>query len=182
MAPADATAGLVVGDASVQTALLDGRNRVCARARLPAAGSLRASCSAALSALAGELRQPLPATTRVTLGSGRITSALVHRRGLARVATLRIGGPLTGAVPPLWTWPAGLRTAVSAGTAIVGGGAEYDGRRQAPLDRDAVLRFLGEVSDAADAIAIVGVFSPISSEDELAVAELVGRELGPAIP
>jgi N-methylhydantoinase A/oxoprolinase/acetone carboxylase beta subunit len=182
MAPADATAGLVVGDASVQTALLDGRNRVRARARLPAAGSLRASCSAALSALAGELRQPLPATTRVTLGSGWITSALVHRRGLARVATLRIGGPLTGAVPPLWTWPAGLRAAVSAGTAIVGGGAEYDGRRQAPLDRDAVLRFLGEVGDGADAIAVVGVFSPVSPEDELAVADLVGRELGPAIP
>jgi hydantoinase/oxoprolinase-like protein len=182
MAPADATAGLVVGDASVQTALLDGRNRVRARARLPATTSLHASCSAAFSALAGELRQPLPATTRVTLGSGWITSALVHRRGLARVATLRIGGPLTGAVPPLWTWPTDLRTAVSAGTTIVGGGAEYDGRRQAPLDRDAVQRFLGEVADTADAIAIVGVFSPVSSEDELAVADLVGRELGPAVP
>ncbi len=182
MRAADASAGLVVGDTNVQTVLLDGRNRVRAGARLPAAGSLRASCSAALSALAGELEQPLPATTRVTLGSGWITSALVQRRGLARVATLRIGGPLTGAVPPLWTWPAGLRTAVSAGTAIVGGGAEYDGRRQAPLDRDAVLRFLGEVGDAADAIAIVGVFSPVSSEDELAVADLVGRELGPAVP
>jgi hypothetical protein len=182
MPAADATAGLLVGDASVQAVLIDGRNRLRACTCLPAAGSLRESCSTALDALADEHRRSLPATTRVTLGSTWITSALVHQRGLARVATLRIGGPLTGAIPPLWTWPAGLRAAVSAGTAIVDGGAEYDGRRQAPLDRDAVLRFLNEIGDAAEAIAIVGVFSPIAAEDELAVADLVRRELGPAVP
>ncbi len=38
------------------------------------------------------------------------------------------------------------------------------------------------MGDGADAIAIVGVFSPVPSEDELAVADLVGRELGPAVP
>jgi hypothetical protein len=182
MAPAEATAGLLVDGTTVQAVLLDGRNRLRARTRFAASGSLRESCSVALDALAAEDGRPLPATTRVTLGSDAITAALARRRGLARVATLRVGGPLTGAIPPLWTWPPGLRAAVSAGTAIVGGGAEYDGRRQARLDREAVLRFLDDVRETAHAVAVVGVFSPVAAEDELAVCGLVRRELGAAVP
>jgi hypothetical protein len=117
----------------------------------------------------------------VTLGSDWITSALDERRGLARVAVLRIGGPLTTAVPPLWTWPADLRAAVCAGSAIVAGGAEYDGRRPAPLDAEAVRRFLAEVAPVAEAVAIVGVFSPLAPEDELAAADLVRAELGRSV-
>src|SRR6202007_317981 len=68
------------------------------------------------------------------------------------------------------------------GAPMFGGGAEYDGRRSAPLDVEAVLRFLDAVADAAEAVAIVGVFSPIAAEDDLVFAELVHRELGRAVP
>jgi N-methylhydantoinase A/oxoprolinase/acetone carboxylase beta subunit len=69
---------------------------------------------------------------------------------------------------------------VSAGEVIVPGGAEYDGRPAAPLDEEAIARFLGEVAGDADAIAITSVFSPVAPEQELAAAEIVRRELGPS--
>jgi hypothetical protein len=179
MSPSEGSAGLLVGEASAQAVLLDPRNRLRARARVaPVADGLAATCAAALDALAEDLGRPLPAATRVTLGTHAITDALAARRELARVAVVRVGGPLTGAVPPLWTWPRDLRAAVVAGDAIVAGGAEYDGRRPTPLDVDAVRRFLDGVRGTVDAVAVVGVFAPISAEDELRVAEVVRHELG----
>lgn len=182
MAPVEAVAGVLSADTGVEAVLLNARRRVCASARSPSSASPCAGCAGALDALSDDLGRPLPAATRVTLGSDWVAKALREQRGLTRVALIRVGGPLTGAVPPLWTWPAALRGAVSAGAAIVDGGAEYDGRSAMPLDVEAVLRFLDAVSEVAEAVAIVGVFSPIAADDELAVAELVHRELGPAVP
>jgi N-methylhydantoinase A/oxoprolinase/acetone carboxylase beta subunit len=182
MPRADASAGLVVGEMDVDAVLLDGQERLRARAHCPVGPSLRASCVAALDALADDHGRALPTATRVTLGTGAMSAALRAAEKLSRVAVLRIGGPLTGAVPPLWTWPPDLRAAVSVGEAIVAGGAEYDGRRATPLDVEAVVRFLDGLDDAADTVAITSVFSPIAAEDELVAAELVLRELGPAVP
>jgi hypothetical protein len=181
MPAVEAVAGLLVGETGVEAVLLDARHRRCASARSHAAATPRAGCAGALDALAADLGRPLPAATRVTLGSDWVATALRTRRGLTRVAVIRAGGPLTGAVPPLWTWPPALRDAISAGAATVDGGAEYNGRRAVPLDVEAVLRFLDTVADAAEAVAIVGVFSPLAADDELAVGELVRRELGRAV-
>jgi N-methylhydantoinase A/oxoprolinase/acetone carboxylase beta subunit len=182
MAAVEAFAGVLAGETGAEAVLLDARHRLRASTRAGAGAGPCGSCAEALDALAGDLGRPLPAATRVTLGSDWVATALRRRRDLTRVAVIRAGGPLTGAVPPLWTWPPALRDAISTGAAIVDGGAEYDGRRAVPLDVEAVLRFLDAVADAAEAVAIVGVFSPIAADDELAVAELVHRELGRAVP
>ncbi len=47
-----------------------------------------------------------------------------------------------------------------------------------PLDTDAIARFLGEVGETADGVAITSVFAPVSARHELVAAELVKRELG----
>jgi N-methylhydantoinase A/oxoprolinase/acetone carboxylase beta subunit len=182
MAAVEAFAGVLAGETGAEAVLLDARRRLRASARTEAIVGPCGSCGKVLDALAGDLGRPLPAATRVTLGSDWVATALHERRDLTRVAVIRAGGPLTGAVPPLWTWPPALRDATSTGAAIVDGGAEYDGRRAVPLDVEAVVRFLDAVADATEAVAIVGVFSPIAADDELAVAELVHRELGRAVP
>ena len=69
---------------------------------------------------------------------------------------------------------------MSAGEAVVRGGAEYDGRAAAALDEDEIARFLGEVWRHGEAVAITSVFSPVAPDQELAAAELVRRELGTA--
>ena len=112
------------------------------------------------------------------LGTTHATNAVLERRRLQRVAVLRIGAPATRSMPPLLTWPDDLRGAVSAGEAIVGGGIEFDGRELAPFDADAAARFLERVRDSVEAVAVAGVFSPVSPTHELAARELAREVLG----
>src|SRR4051794_36703435 len=118
--------------------------------------------------------------TRATPGPASAFEAIANPTALTRVAVVRIGGPLTLAVPPLTTWPVDLRAAVSAGERVVGGGADYDGRAAAPLDEDGLARFLATVGPSAEAVAIAGVFSPVAPDQELLAAEIVRRERGAA--
>ena len=116
---------------------------------------------------------------RVMLGSTHGINAVLERKGLARVAVLRLGGPATESVPPLISWPRGLREAVVADMEILPGGYYVEGRPIRQLDRARVRAFLERNADRIDAVAVTGVFSPAYREQELEVAELV-HELLPS--
>jgi len=112
------------------------------------------------------------------LGTTHATNAVLERRNLRRVAVLRIGGPATYSIRPMFGWPRDLVDAVSVGAEIVDGGIEFDGQDLSPLDTDAIARFLGRVGDKADGVVITSVFAPVSARHELLAAEVVKRELG----
>jgi N-methylhydantoinase A/oxoprolinase/acetone carboxylase beta subunit len=171
--------GIGMGERHVDAVAMDRRGRLHAKAKVRATASPRDDLGAAVRAVIANGSLDPRRIERVMLVGHRQTS-LSEWPGLTRVAALRIGSPLTRALPPLSGWPTELRTRVSAGEAIVPGGAEYDGRPAAALDEEAIARFLGEVAGDADAIAITGVFSPVAPEQELAAAEIVRRELGPS--
>jgi N-methylhydantoinase A/oxoprolinase/acetone carboxylase beta subunit len=116
------------------------------------------------------------------LGTAHVFEDVAAVGGVRKVAVVRIGGPLTTSVPPLATWPPALRTAVSAGEIVVAGGSEYDGRAPVALDADAIARFLSGLGDRAQAVAISGVFAPVSPAHELMAADIARRELGALIP
>ena len=116
------------------------------------------------------------------LGTTHATNAVLERRKLRRVAVVRIGGPATYAIRPLFGWPADLRETVSApGEAIVDGGIEFDGREIVPFDPEALARFLGASPGAVEGVAITSVFAPVSAEHELRAAEIVRSALGPDV-
>ena len=163
---AETRLGLDVGPTRTIAVVLDSGDRVIARAEAPGP-------SAALAALAGH------SPRFVVIDAGSVLADALARGRLARVAVVRIGAPLTLAVPPLATWPAALRAAVAAGTTVVAGGAEYDGTVTA-LDEDAIARFLERVRPAA--VAIAGVFASIAPEQELAATDVARRTLGRDIP
>jgi N-methylhydantoinase A/oxoprolinase/acetone carboxylase beta subunit len=112
------------------------------------------------------------------LGTTHATNAVLERRKLRRIAVIRIGGPATHSIRPMFGWPADLTDAISVGAVIVDGGIEFDGRDLSPLDTDAIARFLGEVAGVAEGVAITSVFAPVSPRHELLAAEIVKRELG----
>jgi N-methylhydantoinase A/oxoprolinase/acetone carboxylase beta subunit len=174
---ADLRIGIDVGGTNTDAVVLDPDGRVIAKAKRPTTpevtGGLRAALDAVLAELDSEGRQSV---TRVMLGTTHATNAILERRGLGRVAVVRLGAPATTAVPPLSDWPDDLRKAVSAGEAVVPGGHYVDGREISPLDLDAVRRFLDAVR--ADAVAVTSVFSPADDGHERRVAELVRAEYG----
>jgi N-methylhydantoinase A/oxoprolinase/acetone carboxylase beta subunit len=170
--------GLDVANAHAEGVVLDERDRVLARARAEQGEDGESSLRTVLGRIVEDRQLDPRRITRAVLGSGVAGDAVERCTGLRRVAVLRVGAPLTTAIPPLATWPLQLRRAVSAGEAVVDGGAEYDGLIVSPLDGDAIARFLATVAGAADSVAVTSVFSPVAPDHELQAAEIVRRELG----
>ncbi|NUT42703.1 MAG: hydantoinase/oxoprolinase family protein [Thermoactinospora sp.] len=166
--------GLDVGGTNTDAVVLDQGDRLVAKAKRPTTPDVTGGLLAALDAVLGEVDPA--AVTRIMLGTTHATNAILERRGLGRVAVIRLGAPATTSVPPLSDWPGDLRATVSAGEAVLPGGHFVDGYPISPLDLGAVRRFLD--GRDADAVAVTGVFSPASAEQERAVAELVTREYG----
>ena len=170
--------GIDVGGTNTDAVILDRDDRVIANAKVACTPDITGGITAALDAV---LRSPGADATRighVMLGTTHATNAVLERKHLHRVAVIRIGGPATHGIRPMFEWPRDLAGTVSVGETIVDGGIEFDGRDLAPFDSDAVARFLGKVAADADGVAITSVFAPVSPRHELLAAEVVKRELG----
>ena len=174
----DCRLGVDVGGTNTDAVIMDAADRVIAKAKVPGSADITAGIVAAIDAV---LRAPGADPGRIShvmLGTTHATNAVLERRNLRRVAVIRIGGPATYSIRPMFGWPPDLVEAVSVGAAIVDGGIEFDGQDLSPLDTDAIARFLGKVGGAADGVAITSVFAPVSARHELLAAEVVKRELG----
>jgi N-methylhydantoinase A/oxoprolinase/acetone carboxylase beta subunit len=176
--PLDFRLGIDVGGTNTDAVILDAADRVLAKAKVPCTPDITGGITEAIDAV---LRAPGVDSGRIThvmLGTTHATNAVLERRKLRRVAVIRIGGPATHAIRPMFGWPADLARAVCVAATITGGGIEFDGRDLAPFDADAVARFLGEVGGTVDGVAVTSVFAPVSPRHELLAAEVVKRELG----
>jgi N-methylhydantoinase A/oxoprolinase/acetone carboxylase beta subunit len=178
MTARDFSLGVDVGGTNTDAVILDGTGAVRAHTKRPTSddvtGGIRASIAEVLAAIGPERSR----VSRVMLGTTHATNAIVQRRRLDRVAMIRLGAPAATEYPPLTGWPQDLVDMVLADSAMLAGGHMVDGTPIAPLDRDGVLRFVDGLG-RFDAIAIAGIFSPSSPEQELEVADLLRGHLGP---
>ena len=174
----DCRLGIDVGGTNTDAVIMDAADRVIAKAKVPGTPDITRGITTAIDTV---LRAPEADPRRIThvmLGTTHATNAVLERRKLRRIAVIRIGGPATHSIRPMFGWPPDLTAAISAGAVIVDGGIEFDGRDLSPLDTDAIARFLGEVAGTADGVAITSVFAPVSPRHELEASEIVKRELG----
>src|SRR6266704_3409579 len=170
--------GIDVGGTNTDAVIMDPADRIVAKAKVPCTPDITGGITEAIDTV---LHAPGAAPRRIShvmLGTTHATNAVLERRNLRRVAVIRIGGPATHSVRPMFGWPRDLTDTISVGTTIVDGGIEFDGRDLSPLDTDAIARFLGEVGGAAQGIVITSVFAPVSPRHELLAADIVKRELG----
>ena len=101
--------------------------------------------------------------------------------GLESVAVIRLGAATTS-VPPLALWPPDLRDRVLFASTCVAGGARLDGTDFEPLDEAGLAEFARTIAGRVDAVAVTGVFAPLTPDHELAAAAILERELGGAVP
>jgi N-methylhydantoinase A/oxoprolinase/acetone carboxylase beta subunit len=168
---------IVAAGHTAEAVVMDAHDRLLARTALDGTEALEDTLASVIRRVLADSGVEPARVSRAMLASGELTRAL-DERAVDRVAVIRVGSPLTHAVPPLAAWPPALRDAVSAGEVMVGGGAEYDGRAAARLDEDRIAQFLDTVGHDVDAVAITAIFSPIAPDHELAAATVVRRELG----
>ena len=178
MPPPDYRLGVDVGGTNTDAVVMDAADRVIAKSKVPGTADITSGIVAAIDAVLGTPGVEPQRISHVMLGTTHATNAVLERRNLRRVAVLRIGGPATYSIRPMFGWPPDLVDAVSVGATIVDGGIEFDGQDLSPLDTDAIARFLGQVGGQADGVAITSVFAPVSARHELLAAEVVKRELG----
>ncbi|MCW4385358.1 hydantoinase/oxoprolinase family protein [Salinibacterium sp. SYSU T00001] len=178
----DLSIGVDVGGTNTDAVVIDGAGTVIARTKQPTTtdvtGGIRAGVAAVLDAIGADRDR----VSRVMLGTTHATNAIVSRRGLGRVAMVRLGAPAATELPPVTDWPGDLRSSVLAGSTMLGGGHMVDGTPISPLDRDGVLRFIDSLDGAFDAVAVCGIFSPSFPEQELEVASLVQDHIGLGTP
>ena len=173
--------GVAVGDTTTHAVAVDAHESLLARAEVATTDDAGVALASAIREVVARHAVDRACVTRIMVAAGRILTRALHNRAVDRVLVIRIGGPLTQAIPPFAGWPPRLRAAVCAGEIVVGGGVEYDGRLTAALDEDRIARFIATAGDSVDGVAITGVFSPVAPDHELAAAAVVRRELGPGI-
>lgn len=178
MLETDARLGIDVGGTNTDAVVVDRNDDLLASAKVATTRDVTGGIRAAIAAVSDQLGEGRNRISHAMLGTTHSTNAVLERRDLGRVATIRIGAPATLSVRPLFGWPADLRRTISAGETIVEGGFEFDGRPIVPLDTDAIARFAASMAGMADAIAVVSVFAPVSEEHELRAHEIVAAELG----
>ena len=112
------------------------------------------------------------------LGTTQCTNAIVERKHLAPIGILRIGAPATAGIRPMVDWAEDIQRIV-VGSAIIGGGFEYDGKELAPFDADAAKAFFEEMKEkGVKSIAISCVFSTVRDDHELEAAKLCRQVMG----
>jgi N-methylhydantoinase A/oxoprolinase/acetone carboxylase beta subunit len=174
----DCRLGIDVGGTNTDAVIMDTANRVIAKAKVPCTPDITGGIMAAIDTVLKAPGVEPHRITHVMLGTTHATNAVLERRKLRRVAAVRLGGPATHSIRPMFEWPKDLAEAVSVGAEIIDGGIEFDGRDLSPLDTDALARFLGRVGGSAQGVVITSVFAPVSARQELQAAEIVKRELG----
>ncbi|KNY04064.1 hydantoinase/oxoprolinase N-terminal domain-containing protein [Microbacterium sp. GCS4] len=177
MTARDLSIGVDVGGTNTDAVVLDGDGRVLAWTKRATTDDITGGIRAGIRDVLAAIGDDRSRVSRVMLGTTHATNAIVQRRQLDRVAMIRLGAPAATEYPPLTGWPTDLVQMVLAGSAMLGGGHMVDGTPISPLDRDGILRFVDGL-DGFDAIAVAGIFSPSSPEQELEVAEMLRAHLG----
>lgn len=167
--------GVDVGGTNTDAVLMDGP-RVVAACKRPTTRDVSGGIVAALEGVLNESGAQREQVSGVMLGTTHFTNAVVERQRLTPVATLRLGLPATEGLPPMIDWPDDLRRVVGAGSYLLHGGHEYDGRPIAPLDKDGVRAAAEDLRErGVRSVAIASVFSPIDPSCEERAAEIVGQ-------
>lgn len=169
--------GIDVGGTNTDAIVLDAERRVLASIKTPTQAKSGDGVARAIDLVLEASGIPAGEVRAAMLGTTHCTNAIVERRGLGRVGVLRLGGPATTAVPPFEGWPDDLRDAVAGPSFVIAGGNEFDGREISALDEDGIRAAATEMRGIVDAIAIVGVFSPVADAHEIRAAEIVAEEL-----
>ena len=94
--------------------------------------------------------QPSPAryVARVNIGTTHFVNAIVQRKGLAKVAVLRLCGPATRAIPPFSEFPADLKNVIGGMYFYLNGGYQYDGSSITDIDEEEVKKVIEQVHEA----------------------------------
>jgi N-methylhydantoinase A/oxoprolinase/acetone carboxylase beta subunit len=170
--------GIDVGGTNTDAVLIDENLKVAAEVKNPTSCDIFDGIIGAVRAVLKKSGVDRGEIGQAMLGTTQCTNAIVERKHLAPIGILRIGAPATVGIQPMTDWTEDIRK-VAVGTAMVGGGFEYDGKQLAELDVKAAAGFFRKMKEKnVKSIAISCVFSTVRNDHELAAAKLCREIMG----
>lgn len=172
------TLGVDVGGTNTDAVLMSGREVIASAKRATTADVGDGLFSVVEAVLRAAAVRP-EAIGSVMIGTTQFINAFVQRRGLSQVAAVRVSAPKGDGVPPFAAWPKDLLAAIGEQGYFVRGGAFYDGRAYAPLDRGQLTQVAQDIrAKGIRAIAVSSCFAPARPDIERDAAEVI-REAHP---
>lgn len=170
--------GIDVGGTNTDAILIDENLNVVADIKYPTSPDIYDGILGAVRAVLEQSGVDRSQIRQAMLGTTQCTNAIVERKNLAPIGILRIGAPATLGIVPMVDWAEDIQK-IAVGSAIIGGGFEYDGKELAPFDAAAAREFFTEMKEkGVKSIAISCVFSTVRNEHELQAAKLCKEVMG----
>ena len=168
--------GIDVGGTNTDAVLIDG-DQVVASNKTATTEDITGGVRATLEALVKANPECREKVSAVMIGTTHFINAVVQRRHLNRVATLRIGLPASASLKPMIDWPEDLRALADGNSFMIEGGHEYDGRPLMPLDEKAIAEAGRMIKDSGvTAVAISSIFSPLTDSCEQRAFDILKAE------
>lgn len=169
--------GVDVGGTNTDAVVMDGKT-VLAATKQPTTEDVSSGIIAAIRAVLDQSGIKTDAIEVVMIGTTHFTNAFVEAKRLLNVGVIRLALPSGSGIPPMSDWPERLKAAVGDNIYQVGGGYQYDGRLNAPLDEKAVMDAARSMKGKGlKSVAISGIFSQVNAEQEQRTAEIVCNEI-----
>jgi len=172
------TLGVDVGGTNTDAVLMAGREVVASAKRATTADVGDGLFAAVEAVMQGAAIRPQSIGSAM-IGTTQFINAFVQRRGLAPVAAIRVSAPMGDGVPPFAAWPRDLLAATGEQGYLVRGGAFFDGRVYAQLERAELANVADDIrAKGIRAVAISSCFAPVRPDIERDAARIV-REVYP---
>ena len=169
--------GVDVGGTNTDAVLMEGRN-VRAIYKAPTSRNVNDGVVSAIKRVLELCRVDPEDVQIIMVGTTHFTNAFVERKHLQPVGVLRLALPATRGVSPMVDWPDAVSAVIGKHHYLVAGGYEFDGRPISKLDEKAIASAAQDMRrKGLRAVAISGVFSPVSSAMEEHAGDIVAGEL-----
>src|SRR5437667_3058275 len=158
--------GVDVGGTNTDAVLLED-GRVVHAVKTPTTEDVTGGIVAALRKLSQHSEVARGRIDGVVIGTTHFVNAVVQRRGLSRIAAIRIGLPASASLPPFCDWPPDLAALVRGEVFMLEGGHDYDGREFMPFDEEGMRAAARQIRDQGlHSAAIAAAFAPLDPSHE----------------
>ena len=174
--------GIDIGGTNTDGVIIDNEKNILTFCKTTTTSPLDLGVKEVLKTLCTQANIAPQQIKRINIGTTQATNALLENKGLLNVGVLRLATDCSHALPPFCRWPNHLQS-LSAGYAIVSGGYECDGSPINPINKLEIEQALKTLqNNGIQALAIVGIFSPLNGSQEQEVELICKKNLGHDFP
>lgn len=165
--------GVDVGGTNTDAVIISENNKVIAKTKTFTSSDVISGISKAISEVIASSKINTDDVSHAMLGTTQCTNAIVERKKLEKVVTIRLAGPATHAIAPYCDWPSDVESKINESSYIVDGGYEYDGSILCEINETEIIDIVKKHQDTCHNYAISCVFAPVDSQQEERVREII---------